>query len=108
MTRARTRNRDHLEVSLLDPTETSLIGEWYLRGALLTPDATCVRIDQLVRNHLLFMGSADHGWSRLHRDPADGRFWELTYPQGHMHGGGPPALCCLSRDDALTKYGEVV
>lgn len=29
----------------------------------------------------------------------------LGYPQNHMHGGGPPTLQCVSKDDAFKRYG---
>ena len=47
----------------------------------------------------------DGGWSALHRDPEDGRLWELTFPEGHLHGGGAPLLHVVSRQEATEKYG---
>ena len=41
----------------------------------------------------------------LYRDPGDGRYWELAYPNGEMHGGGPPSLIMLTEQEAKTKYG---
>ena len=32
------------------------------------------------------------------------RFWERTYPQGELHGGGPPALTHIPSDAATIKY----
>jgi hypothetical protein len=43
-------------------------------------------------------------WETLFEDPDDGRLWERTYPQGEMHGGGPPALRVISVDEARAKY----
>ncbi|PSQ82866.1 MAG: hypothetical protein BRD44_06480 [Bacteroidetes bacterium QS_7_67_15] len=51
------------------------------------------------------LGASDGGWSILYRDPADERLWELTYPQGHLHGGGPPLLRVVSEEEAAEKYG---
>ena len=31
-------------------------------------------------------------WSALYQDSDDLRCWELIYPLGNMHGGGPPKL----------------
>jgi hypothetical protein len=47
-------------------------------------------------------------WETLYRDPSDGRYWERTYPSGELHGGGPPALRCMTADEARRKYGAVV
>jgi len=41
----------------------------------------------------------------LYRDPDDGRYWERTYPQSELHGGGPPELRVLATEDARQKYG---
>jgi hypothetical protein len=47
----------------------------------------------------------EHGaWEILFRDPADGRYWELTYPQGGMQGGGPKRLKVLDVGSACAKY----
>ena len=32
------------------------------------------------------------GWLSLYRDPVTGDLWEVSYPQGEMHGGGPRQL----------------
>lgn len=34
----------------------------------------------------------DGGWAILYRHRRTGEFWELTYPNGEMHGGGPRRL----------------
>jgi hypothetical protein len=40
----------------------------------------------------------------LYVDPTDGRYWELTYPQGDMQGGGPPQIRVVSEEDAQARY----
>ncbi|PSQ80928.1 MAG: hypothetical protein BRD46_03260 [Bacteroidetes bacterium QS_8_68_15] len=52
------------------------------------------------------VGITDGGWSALHFDPDDGRLWEFTFPEGHLHGGGPPLMHVLSEAEAREKYGE--
>jgi immunity protein 27 of polymorphic toxin system len=37
-------------------------------------------------------------------DRRDGRLWECTYPQGEMHGAGPPQLSVISPEMAAAKY----
>ena len=37
-------------------------------------------------------GTDVSGWITDYRDPRSGATWQLTYPQGEMHGGGPPLL----------------
>lgn len=71
-------------------------GQWDL--------VTQSRIQQLVSHRLERIGATDGGWSVLYRDPADGRYWELTYPQSEMHGGGPARLTELSQQEAQQRY----
>lgn len=72
-------------------------------------DNACVRIDALISSYLKKLGySPESGaWETLFLDPDDGRYWELTYPHGEWHGGGPPALFNLSETDALAKYPQL-
>jgi len=35
------------------------------------------------------------GWLALYRDRMSGELWELSFPHGEMHGGGPRLLTCL-------------
>lgn len=95
------------EHNSLAANETSLLGNWSLNAVKVIADATCRRIEWLISNHLVQLGSDASGWDELYRDPDDGRLWELTWPQSEMHGGGPPRLSCLTADEARGKYGPV-
>ena len=46
------------------------------------------------------------GWATLYADPATGKFWELTYSQSHLHGGGPRELSEISSSAARVKYAK--
>ena len=92
----------------LASNEISLLGAWLEKRDRIVADPTCKRIEWLIANHLVQLGTNASGWGDLYRDPDDGRLWELTWPQSEMHGGGPPRLTCLELDAARTKYGEVV
>ena len=69
-------------------------------------DPTCQRIDWLLSSQLRKVASSvEYGdWEVLYVDPADGRFWELTYPQGDLPGGGPPRIEAIPVDIARRKY----
>lgn len=86
------------------PEETELVGAWILKDGKPAIDAVADRIDQLTGSHLRLVATDTDGWSKLYRDPADGRYWELTYPHGEMHGGGPTRLAVISREDASFRY----
>ncbi len=65
-------------------------------------DQVCERIDKLTSTYLELIASEN--WRVLYLDPADGRYWELSWPQGEMHGGGSPRLSVISSADAIAGY----
>jgi len=68
-------------------------------------DDVARRITRLVESHLLELATSPSGWETLFRDPADGRLWELTWPQSTLPGGGPPRLTHVTAEAARLKYG---
>lgn len=89
----------------LSPDEIQLNGTWQLVGRKLVADPVAHRIAILTGSYLVRVCADPSGWDSLYRDPADGRFWELTYPESDVQGGGPPRLECLSIDQVREKYG---
>jgi hypothetical protein len=94
----------------IQPHEIELTGRWIVEGERVRSDATCERVKWLMQSCLvkLAYSRAGGGWETLYRDPNDGRLWELTYPQGEMHEGGPPRLAHLTPEQAAEKYDGVV
>jgi hypothetical protein len=84
--------------------EIQLVGRWILVGTNMVADKTCLRIQDLVTNHLQYVAHDASGWETLFRDPDDGRFWESYFPHGEMQGGGPPSLRVIDADEAKRKY----
>ena len=85
--------------------ETVICSDWTIESNKLTQqDAFEVseRIYNLTQNYLEKV--FDAGWEILFRDPVDGRLWELTFPKGDMHGGGPRRLSYISNEEANKKY----
>lgn len=89
------------------PYETELTGRWIEAAGQVRGDDFCNRISyltsaslDLIQNHPKF-----GGWTTLFRDRADGRYWERSYPQSELHGGGPPALRWISDDEVMSEYG---
>ena len=92
-------------MSKIIPELQDLIGHWVLENKKVVGDATCRRVHDLYKTYLEVVGKADGGWSDLCRDPEDGRLWEYTYLESHMHGGGPPSLILMTAEVAEKKYG---
>lgn len=92
----------------IDPSETVLTGQWILQSERPVADDVCKRILALTSSHLVEVGRDASVWNALYRDPNDGRYWELTYPQSELQGGGPPQLRCVTADEARQKYGSQV
>ena len=84
--------------------ETRLVGNFRIIGDRVVADEVCERVDQLVDNYLQHIKTHESGWDTLFKDPNDGRYWELTYLQSEMHGGGPRSLICISAEAAKQKY----
>lgn len=88
----------------LQPHERQLIGKWEFINGRMIADATCDRVEALVKEYLVRVAVDDSGWDTLFQDPSDGRYWERVYLQGHMHGGGPPSLILIEPEAAKRKY----
>ena len=89
----------------LSTEEVDLRGDWLVQNdRSVVADLTEQRIEWLTTQKLERIANDSLGWEILYRDPRDGRLWELTYPRGEMHGGGPRRLRVISRDEAAVKY----
>ncbi|MGA2219301.1 MAG: Imm27 family immunity protein [Terracidiphilus sp.] len=86
------------------PNETGIIGSWIMVKGQMTEDDACRRINSLLAADLQYVATTNDGWEKLYRDKRDGRYWELTYPNGETQGGGPQALLLSDLDKAKEKY----
>jgi hypothetical protein len=84
--------------------ETLIVGTWKLVGGKLVADEACERIAYLVKSYLVKVSTDVTGWDFLYKDPQSGKYWELTYPQSELHGGGPPKLEMITVEAARGKY----
>jgi Immunity protein 27 len=90
----------------IQPNETELVGRWTVENGHIHKDETCERVELLTTQYLRKIAISDKwgAWETLFKDPEDGRYWEQTYPHGEMHGGGPPKLEVISKEEARGKY----
>lgn len=84
--------------------ETELKGAWNFVNHIIEADIVCHRIETLTKEYLIRIAVDSSGWEILYQDSADMRYWELTYPQSQLQGGGPPLLKNISEVDARNKY----
>jgi hypothetical protein len=87
--------------------ETNLTGNWIVQNGRMAGDITCQRIEWLISHYLRKVADSPKvgAWETVYQDPSDGRYWERTYPQSEMHGGGPPRLHTLTNDEFKRRYG---
>jgi hypothetical protein len=91
-------------MKVLNQNEHELIGQLQSGPGGIQGDPICDRIEWLTTSVLERVAVSPSGWETLYRDGADGRFWERTYRQSYMHGGGPPSLIEISPSAAADKY----
>lgn len=89
----------------LNSTEELLVGSWTLDAGSMVADELCDRIHRLVRGCLEEVCVDPDGWRALYLNPEDRALWVLSYPQSHMHGGGPPELRKVSLPHAEKQFG---
>jgi hypothetical protein len=65
--------------------------EWVMRDGRMIAEGDSISIDTLLVD-LERVADKDGGGTTLYRHRKTGAFWELSYPQSGMHGGGPRRL----------------
>lgn len=90
----------------IQPHERKIQGKHFLYNGKILADDHCKRIERLVAEYLQFIKTDETGWNKLYQEPDKGRYWEKTYSQSEVHGGGPPSLIYLTKDEARLKYGQ--
>jgi len=88
----------------LDSSENSIVEEWEFVNHKMIQNEQGRRIDWLIQNCLIKIAIDKSGWFTLYQDPKDERYWELSFPRGEMHGGGPRLLAAISDSNTLSKY----
>ncbi|QOY91146.1 Imm27 family immunity protein [Paludibaculum fermentans] len=100
-----------------------LIGRWVLSGGEIVADEICEEIQRRISRYLQLVSSREGGWRILYQHRTDESYWdvwrqlfrtagsfncrpswELTYPESHLHGGGPPKLTRLSLEEVRQPY----
>ncbi|WP_374972405.1 Imm27 family immunity protein [Spongiibacter marinus] len=90
----------------LSSDEQEIVGSWIIESGKIVADENCQRITWLTSSQLSKLATDENGWEVLYQDPFDSRLWVRAYPQGHLHGGGPPLLRCISEATAKEQFSE--
>lgn len=90
--------------SPLGAHETEIIGGWTYADGAVRGDAGTQRIHWLLKGQLTYLAVDGSGWQKLYVNPADGKYWELSFPQSELQGGGPPTLTRLDFVVAQQRY----
>jgi hypothetical protein len=88
----------------LRPSEIELRGGWECVANSMKANVVSQRIQTLITAYLIKVGEDESGWNKLFQDPEDKRYWELSYAESEMHGGGAPLLKNLSIEEVSKKY----
>lgn len=73
-------------------------------GFEMENDTIGERMQFLISNYLIEIATDSSGWFKLFRDPANNRYWELSYSESGLQGDGAALLVCISEHDAKAKY----
>lgn len=68
-----------------------IIGHWKFENGNIIADSNCEIIKSMIKNDLTKIGKSEDGWIIQYK-ANDDSIWELSYPQSHYQGGGPPKL----------------
>jgi len=88
----------------LNENEVELVGSWIIKNDAAVLDGVGRRIEYLIENSLKEIAVSDDGWDKLYINPNDDAYWELTYPDSQLHGGGAPKLTRVKIEIAQLKY----
>lgn len=71
--------------------EKEIIGKWVFKNGKIFADSNCEAIKSMIKNDLSEIEISEDGWTKIYQH-TNGSIWELSYPESHLHGGGPPKL----------------
>ncbi len=75
----------------MEMNQKEFVGKWIFKEGKVIGDENCKIIKLMIENDLIEFETSDNGWTKRYKGK-DGTIWELTYPESHLHGGGPPKL----------------
>jgi hypothetical protein len=77
---------------------------WEFRDGRVHAVGDARDIEDLLRTKLVEVRKGN--WAILYRHKETGEFWDLTFPQGEMQGGGPRRLRVVSDPSNWVPYPD--
>jgi hypothetical protein len=71
--------------------DKEIIGNWEFKKGKIIADLNCQLIESMLKEDLSEFKTSEDGWKKQYKGKEDD-IWELTFPQSHLQGGGPPKL----------------
>lgn len=65
---------------------------WHAEDGKVTACGDVAAIDEMLATKLEEVRTEEGGWVIVFRHRDTHQFWELSYPQSELHGGGPRRL----------------
>ncbi|MDZ7679051.1 MAG: Imm27 family immunity protein [Acidimicrobiales bacterium] len=59
---------------------------------------------QEMAKHLRELVNDDLRWITVFIDDKTGQLWRMSFPHSEMHGGGPPLLEPVTREEVLQEF----
>lgn len=81
-----------------------ITGKWIKEGKNIIKDSNCALIKKKLTNDLIKVAISIDGWDILFKGRNFDLYWELTYPQSELHGGGPARLESFNYNEIKNKY----
>lgn len=67
-----------------------LVGKWQMVSGKLGPNEMEQRIAWLITEYLIPVACGRNGWFYLFQDPHTQHFYQLSFPERHLHSNGGP------------------
>lgn len=71
---------------------------WISEDGKMIARGDAAAIDDMLATKLEKVSSNASGWLVVYRHRETSQFWELSYPQSEMHGGGPRRLRLMGEE----------
>lgn len=71
--------------------DREIIGNWEFKNGKIIADLNCQLIESMLKEDLSEFKTSEDGWKKQYKGK-ESDIWELTFPQSHLQGGGPPKL----------------